>query len=914
MSEMIVCRTVTRMTALLVLICLGLACSSADENSTSSASSTVGDAAATAVGPHSAARPDYADSKTGQHSGPANQLARESSPYLLLHAHNPVNWYPWGPAAFEKARQENKPIFLSIGYSSCYWCHVMERQVFSNAEIAAYMNEHFVNIKVDREERPDVDDIYMTSLMVYNQLVGSPAGGGWPLSMFLTPDGNPIAGATYLPPEDSAKIGPGFPSVARRVVSLWNEREDDLRRSATSIAAQVQRLTRPGPDLKPVALDSELLQKIVGRVREMYDPKCGGVDFDADQPDSPRFPNVPRLQMALDVYETTQDASLLKIVEHSLTAMARGGIRDHLAGGFHRYSTDRCWHVPHFEKMLYDQAMLLSIYSRAAQLTDNAEFRQVAEEIAEFVQREMTTPEGAFCSALDAETNAIEGEYYVWSKDEVQQTLGADTAALFAKTYGLNKKNPFEHGYVLHLPRSLQRVAEDTEVALPQLQKTLAAARSKLLTQRANRERPLLDDKVLTAWNAMMIQSLAQSGRLLDRPQDIAAAQRAMQFLQQNLQTDDGRLLRTWRSGEAKYSAYLDDYAFTVAALLELHKATGKDNWLNNALQVATKQNELFFDQKLQAFYFTATGHEKLIARTSSAYDSVFPSGNSVSIKNLLQLSHLKKQADFATIAQQTLSRFASSIERSPASCAGLGRALHDWLSSDQRQATAEHRNNRFILTAAKQSDDEEGVVDDGADSPAAENDSPGDATPIERSTFKPIPVPAGPFANQKREKPVKVKVYRLYNKLPRSGKSIIAIELQITDGWHVNANPAKPDFLVPTSIKLKTTQKIKLTKIEYPKPHDLEVIGSDEPYHVYDGKVLIYGLLEIESAKSPAELEFHVTYQGCNAQECLPPDTIVMKGKLGVAAEGERLQKVNVEKWPKPKKKAGQTKPSDKP
>lgn len=896
MSEIIVCRTVIRMTTILTATLCGIACSPAQENQNDQPQV------------HAAAKPANAGEA---HKYPPNQLAKESSPYLLLHAHNPVQWYPWGPEAFEKAQQENKPIFLSIGYSSCYWCHVMERKVFSNKKIAEYMNQHFVNIKVDREERPDVDDIYMTSLLVYNQLIGSQAGGGWPLSIFLTPDGNPIAGATYLPPEDSAEIGPGFPSVAQRVVTLWNEREADLKQSAAAIAAQVQRSTRPSLNLDRIELNQDLVDAAIAQVREMYDPQWGGVDFNPARPDSPRFPNVPRLQIALDVYEATRDASLLKIVEHSLTAMARGGIRDHLAGGFHRYSTDRRWHVPHFEKMLYDQAMLLDVYARAARLTDNQEFRQVAAGIADFVHSEMTTAEGGFCSALDAETNAIEGEYYVWSMEEIQQTLETRQAELFAEAYGLTKENSFEHGFVLHLPRSIDQLAQDKKVPADELKQQLADARAKLLAVRAQRERPLLDDKVLTAWNALMIRSLAVSGQLLDRPQDLAAAEQAARFLLKELRTDNGHLLRTWRNGDVRYSAYLDDYAFTVAALLELYEATEQETWLNTATELARLQNELFFDKQLQAFYFTASNHEKLIARTSSVYDSVFPSANSVAVLNLLKLSHLQQDPGFAEIAQQTLARFAPTLERSPASCAGLARALHVWLNRSTEAESAARRppQPRYRPTVFPVGDDDtegdETAAALGDQEDTGDQDDTGDAPPaVGRTAFKPVPLPAGPFASQKREKPVKVKVYRLYNKLPRSGKSIIAIELQINDGWHVNANPAKPDFLVPTKVELKTKQKIKLTKIEYPKPHDLEVIGSEEPYHVYDGKALIYGLLEIESATAPVELEFHVTYQGCNAQECLPPDKIVMKGKLGVAAAGEKLQKVNLEKWPKPRKK----------
>lgn len=830
-----------------------------------------------------------------------NRLASESSPYLLLHAHNPVDWYPWGPEAFEKAKKEDKLIFLSVGYSSCYWCHVMERKVFSNEAIAKYMNEHFVNIKVDREERPDVDDVYMTSLLVYNQLIKSGKGGGWPLSMFLTPDGNPIGGATYIPPTDSPNTGLGFQGIAERLTAMWQEQRDAVDRTATLIAGEVNRMMKPGPALEQTELAGGLLTAAVEQVRSMYDPVWGGVDFDADRPMDPRFPNVPRLEMALDVYESGGDETLLKMVEHSLLRMAHGGIRDHLGGGFHRYSTDRRWHVPHFEKMLYDQAMLLGIYTRTAALTQNAEFQAVAAEIADFVHREMTTPEGGFCSALDAETNAIEGEYYVWSKKELNQILGEDEGRIFSEVYGINAPNPFEHGYVLHLPAKLSDAARTFNLPVEQLTAELAPMKDKVLAARSKRERPLLDDKVLTSWNALMLRALAFNGKAFSRPQDIAAAEKAADFLLSNLMDDQGQLLRTWRQGQAKYAAYLDDYAFLVDGLLELHAATQNAKWLDHARKLAVKQNELFYDEQLQAFYFTASNHEKLIARTSSAYDSVFPSANSVSVRNLLRLNALEQSPELESIAVSTLTRFAPTLQKSPAACAGMARALHLWLSlSDESSAMYEQSIAARGWQLARLVDSDEVV---GASNPA-----PPIEPVIERSAFKPIiqADPDDPFVKDDKQRPVKMKIYPIYDKLERGGKCLVAIELQVQDGWHINANPANPDFLVPTKIEVKSKQKVKLTRVKYPEHHKLKVDGFDQPYHVYDGKVMIYGLLEIDKAEvaDAATLEFHLRFQGCNSKECLPPDTIAMKGKLPVVPQGTPLKKVNESKFPKPKPK----------
>ncbi|MEZ6059189.1 MAG: DUF255 domain-containing protein [Planctomycetaceae bacterium] len=854
-------------------------------------------------------------------SRPANRLAAESSPYLLLHAHNPVDWYPWGPEALERAKREDKPIFLSIGYSSCYWCHVMERKVFSNERIAKFMNEHFVNIKVDREERPDVDDIYMTGLLVYQQLAGNGGGGGWPLSLFLTPEGDPIAGATYLPPEDTPDGRTGFLTAAGRISELWGTRRADLQRTAKLVSGEVRRLSLPAADVESVALNDKLVQTAVNDITSLYDPEWGGVDFDARQPDGARFPNVPRLQLLLDIYEQTDDPTLLKIVNHSLTSMARGGIRDHLAGGFHRYSTDRRWHVPHFEKMLYDQAQLLSVYSRAAAVTNDPLFRTVSVEIADFVRREMTTPQGAFSSALDAETNAIEGKYYVWTKEEVTEALGAEDAGPFCRVYGMNDSNSFEHGFVLHLPQDIAAVAKEIGIPAEELEARLQTCRSKLLELRSKRERPLLDDKVLTAWNAMMIQSLAESGRLLDRHQDIASAASAADFLLKNLRDDNGHLQRTWRAGEARYQAYLDDYAFLTAALLELHRATGEARWLQEATELAGQQVSRFYDADLHLFYFTASDHENLIARTSPVYDSVFPSGNSVTIRNLLKLTNAGTLTDAEVIAESMLQRFAPMIEKSPASTAGLAAALNDWLRHSEKQAAAEASAPQIStrpaitpqarpLVAARY---RLAVAEEGATGQTPADDLPvaddgnHDET-IEQTAFRPV-LPAVPqiggFNRDEKLKPLTVKIYPMYDKLPRGEKVLIALELQIKDGWHINSNPSSPDFLKPTLVKLTTKQKVKLTRIKYPKHKELEVIGSDEPYHVYDGHVIVYGLLEIDAAETAekAELEFEVAFQACNERECLPPDKVVMKGKLPLANPGDPIRKIHADKFPKPKK-----------
>ena len=869
------------------------------------------------------------DEQLSEPAARPNRLARESSPYLLLHAHNPVDWFPWGPAAFEKAREENKPIFLSVGYSSCYWCHVMERLVFSNPRIAAYMNQHFVNIKVDREERPDVDDIYMTSLIVYQQAAGIGGGGGWPMSLFLTPEGNPIAGATYLPPED-IDGRTGFLTAASQVHQLWSSNPDRLRGSADMIATEVRRLSGPQIITDSVEPEAVLVSSAIEEIKQHYDREYGGVDFKPSRPDGPRFPNVPRLQLLLAAHDAEPNSELLKIVLHSPRSMAHGGIPDHLPGGFHRYSTDRKWHVPHSQKMLYDQAQLLQIYTQAAVISNDPLFADVAGEIADFVKRELTLPRGGFCSALDAETNTIEGEYYVWTPDQIEQCLGDSDAQVFMTVYGMKNPNPFEHGYVLHLPQSVSEAADLLQLNESSLRSQLSNSRTKLLHVRSQRQRPLLDDKVLTEWNAMMIQSLAMSGQLPGRESDIVAAEQAASFILANLRQQDGTLHRSWRNGKSVYGAYLDDYAFLAAALIQLHQATDDPTWLNAAIQITDKQIELFYDNALKTFFYTSHNHEKLIARTSSAYDSTFPSGNSVTIRNLQHLQQTDSGRDveasqnYSDIAKDTLTRLCPTLKQSPAACAGVAISLLKWLEGQsaplsqlQSQSSPDgsahsvastnrmHRSYGNQLTSLR-SQKQEGI-DATKSQPDQSKSESGDNTLS--AVFKPVfpePTGASPFAkDENQNRPVQAKIYPMFDKLERGGKCPIAVQLTVDKQWHINANPSKPDFLVPTTLKINSKQKVKMTRVKYPEHELMAVPGEAEPYHVYGNTVTVYALLEIDATETAeaGELEIRIDFQACNKDTCMPPDKILLKGKLPLANPGDPIKQINEDKFPKPKK-----------
>ena len=615
-----------------------------------------------------------------------NRLAGETSPYLLLHAYNPVDWYPWGPEALAKARKEGKMIFLSIGYSSCYWCHVMERESFSDAEIAKFMNENFVNIKVDREERPDIDDIYMTALQSFVRRSGG-GGTGWPLSMFLTPATQPVVGGTYFPPRDVEGRPPGFLGVLKQVHELWSTRRKDAQRNAEILTRDVQVAMRPRLVLASDSLDASLVTTSVEGLVESHDSTFGGIGFTAERPDGPKFPTPPKLELlqwaAVVAGKTSPPA---KVLDHTLIQIANGGIHDQIGGGFHRYSTDRKWRVPHFEKMLYDNAQLADLYVAAFARTGDTTFREVAEGVFTYVLRDMTDPDGPFYSAQDAETDAIEGKYYVWSAKEIDQSLG-DQSTLFRQRFGVVNKPDFEHGNVLFRAMPLEKVVKSA-----QERQALSEMKSQLLAIRKKREAPLRDDKVLTSWNGLMIRSLANGGRVLKRPDYIQAATRAADFLLVHLRDkDQTHLLRTYRKGKSKLNGYLVDYAFLVEGLLALHTATGDKRWLTAARTLTDEQIKLFWDEKRGGFYFTSHDHEELLARTQNGFDSVLPSGNSTSVRNLVQLAKRTGQATYRDHARKTLSAFAPQmrqhLQRGGLGMTHMALALSEFLVDEPKPA-----------------------------------------------------------------------------------------------------------------------------------------------------------------------------------------------------------------------------------
>lgn len=610
---------------------------------------------------------------------PANHLARESSPYLLHHAHNLVDWRPWGAEAFALARKEGKLVFLSSGYHACHWCHVMERESFQNPEVAALLNRHFVCIKIDREERPDVDHVYLTALNAMGQ------AGGWPLSMFLTADGKPIAGGTYWPPEDRDIAGekvPGFKTILQSVIDAQQQAPDQIRQTADFRAEQTRRALAPALGLRaPLELSRELVTAVVSRVSELADPLHGGFGRPTTFA-GPKFPRPPYLQLLRTEAARTDAPALRAIVQSTLEHMARGGLYDQVGGGFHRYAVERTWTVPHFEKMLSDNGQLLELYAQAQRDNPAPLFQRVLTETLEFVAREMTSPEGVFYTSLDADSDGVEGRYYVWTADELAKAAPAEPDRRLLETrFGTGGPPNFEErAYVLALQDAVP--AEDEE-----RWRTLRAA---LLQERAQRPRPNLDTKVLTSWNGLMIAGMAQAGRTLDRPEVVARAATAADFLLRTLRDVDGRLQHVYAAapGEparARLPGYLDDYTHFVHGLLVLHDVTGEPRWRKAAQELTDDMLRRFHDAERGGFFFTSPEHEALFVRAKDQYDGVQWSGNSQAAANLLRLWRITREERYRTAAEETLRAFARSLQSEPSSLAGMADVLSQYLSAREQ-------------------------------------------------------------------------------------------------------------------------------------------------------------------------------------------------------------------------------------
>jgi uncharacterized protein YyaL (SSP411 family) len=736
----------------------------------------------------------------------ANRLANESSPYLLQHQNNPVDWYPWGPEAFAQAARLDRPIFLSVGYSTCYWCHVMERQSFENEAIAAEMNRRFISIKVDREERPDVDQLYMTAVQLLTR------HGGWPMSVFLTPDLRPFYGGTYFSPVDQQGRA-GFPTVMRALEDAYKNHRQDVESTASQLLSVLSRLAEPPAPRQAIDIDAPWLDELIDRSISDYDAANGGFGS------APKFPRQTLLELLLsDLAAPTpgnddRRRRIQEIVLHTLDALARGGIRDQLGGGFHRYSTDARWLVPHFEIMLYDNAMLAWCYVEAFRQTKDARWADVARGIFDFVLREMTSSDGAFFTAFDAEVDAKEGEPYLWTPDEIRAALGnQDDADYVCRKYGLDHGFNFadpHHGTgrpdrnVLYLPGALEP------------DQRLDALRLKLRAARAKRKQPLLDTKILTSWNALMIRALAHGGAVLKDTGHLTAARRAAEFLWQHHRKEDGSLLRS--SGGAgradapprqPIAGFLDDYAFFAQALIALADADGSANWKQCAQQLADQMIERFGDVRGQrGFYFTDHRAKDLIVRQKIVTDSPLPSGNAVAIDVLVSL-------DRAPIASAALSTFASSLaEQAEAMSAMVQAAMN-------------------VVKAA-------GPLH--VEPPKSLADQAGPVTPAQRATE---------IVSIKTE---------------WATPTDLRVHLDILPGFHLNAQKTSGSIpLLPTTLIVAGA----VATVEYPPPQEMRVQFSDEPILVYTDRVTLHAVFSVPVARP----ELILTYQACDDSACLPP------------------------------------------
>lgn len=567
-----------------------------------------------------------------------NRLINEKSPYLLQHAHNPVDWFPWGEEAFAKAKQEDKPVFLSIGYSTCHWCHVMERESFEDAEVAEVLNRHFVSIKVDREERPDIDTIYMS---VCQALTGH---GGWPLTVFLTPAKKPFYAGTYFPKVSKRGL-PGLLDILSQIAAAWQDKREALLESGEQITEVLK--TRMFKHIQGT-LSKEVLDEAYAYFAGAFDGQYGGFG------NAPKFPTPHNLALLLRYWQLTGQEQALAMVEKTLESMYRGGIYDHIGFGFARYSTDRKWLVPHFEKMLYDNALLALIYGEAYQATKKPLYARVVDEVFTYVLREMTSPQGAFYAAQDADSEGEEGRFYVWTPEEVEEVLGPGPGKEFCSAFDITARGNFEG-------RSIPNLIEATAIPL------LETARDQLYQARERRIHPYKDDKILTAWNGLMIAAFAFNSRVLGKKEYAQTAARAVDFLMQHLRRKDGRLLARFRDGEAAYPAYAEDYAFLVWGLIELYQSTFEPRYLQLALDFNADLLRYFWDDDHGGLYHYGHDAEQLISRPKELYDGAIPSANSVAAVNLIRLAHLTGRQDLAEKAEQLLHHFGGTVKRSPA-------------------------------------------------------------------------------------------------------------------------------------------------------------------------------------------------------------------------------------------------------
>ena len=760
-----------------------------------------------------------------------NHLIRESSPYLQQHAHNPVNWYTWGSEALTKAKKEDKPIFLSIGYSTCYWCHVMEKQSFEDEEVAEILNKYFIAIKVDREERPDIDEQYMLATQL---MTGQ---GGWPNSVWLTPDGKPWMAGTYFPKEQ-------FIKVLETLAGYWKKSRPEVEQQAQQLTQAIRRVASGSSTVRPDAnvgsLDQKLMDKAIASYRQAFDDNHGGFDT------APKFAPYGALDVLANEYRRTQDQTMLRMITKTLDAIWFGGIHDHVGGGFHRYSTDNAWLLPHFEKMLYDNAQLMRAYTDGYLLSGTHRYREALEDIFGWLEREMTFAEGGFYSAIDAGEVGKEGETYIWQYKEIAEVLGDKDAALFADAYNISQQGNFREEStgeqsgtnIVYLKKPLEEIAK-TRHQVPELfNAQMAALRVKLLTRRNTRPQPHKDDKILTSWNGLMIGALAYAGRKLNDLRYTQAATKAASFILNNLVDDQKKLLRTFRAGQAKLPGYLDDYAYFIYGLIELHTATGEKRWLQESQQLTDSMLSEFEDKQAGGFYFTGTFHEDILMRSKNIMGGGnIPAANGIAARILVKLSQVTENREYAQSAQRALETLAGLMWQSPRSLDSGIYAVAEYL----KYKTTEHLQT--IETT--------------------------NADIIEKLG----PVTAHLFSSQQNVRP---------------GQTLrLALTLEIAEGWHLYGPNPDADFLIPTTISISADDALTVGHITEPVPQKKLDTGLNQELATYEGRICFFVPVTIKhtTQNGQATLRIRINTQACDNNHCLSPRTDEIRFTLNIAS-----------------------------
>lgn len=720
-----------------------------------------------------------------------NRLILEDSPYLQQHAHNPIDWYPWGDEAFERAQRENKPIFLSIGYSTCFWCHEMGRETFDNVAVADLLNRHFVSIKVDRERHPEVDALYLSAVTL---ITGS---SGWPLSVFLTPDGKAFIGGSYFPPDR-------FSDLLVKIDRLWSERPELVQKQAETISEQVS--GKSSAHRQTAKIDTPLLVRAMDDMLYRYDRENGGFDR------RPKFPRETWLSYLLEASVRFENDEAIRAVEKSLQAMATGGIYDQIGGGFHRYATDSRWQRPHFEKMLYNQAQLSRVYLRAYQITDRAIYARIAEETLDYVLRDLRSETGGFYSATDAESGAEEGDYYVWSREEITRALPLELAGLAIDLYGVTEAGNFNGKNLLYLPRPLSEFAESRQLPLRQLMVQQHVIRTKLAEARARRQAPFRDEKMITSWNAMMIRSLATAADILRNPDYLVAAEKAAEFIWANRNPNNHRLWRIHFKNRPSVPANQEDYAYYAAALLRLYDVTGEELWLTRARSVADSMLQLFWDDRAGGFFANERNNENLPgSKTKLIKDNEIAAANAVALQVLSQLAKRSGDIGYEAKASETMAAFSVRMGGTPIDYGYFLLAAAEHLYGEQK--TLQYAARGSVVIRA-----------DSALSP---------------------------------------------------GSAELAVVIKVAPGWHINAHQPLQDYLIATKISISEQSKDwRIGAVTYPEPVVKRLGFVHEPLALYEGAVKIRVPVR-DFSRENGLLPLTVNLQACNDKTCLPPETV---------------------------------------